>query len=63
MLYKAEVYENGEKDPFVTYYIRKVNIVEAAIAAKMQLNKDIACKHKDKKLRVAKIEELEGNMI
>jgi hypothetical protein len=59
MTYKAEVHENGEKDPVDVYFINANHIVDAAIEACKKLN----AKNSEKNRRVAKVEEVKGKMI
>lgn len=59
MIYKAEIFGDDPKNPVYTFLIVEENIVEAAIVA----TKELYRKQTSRKLRVAKIEEFEGEVI
>lgn len=68
MIYRAEIIATDPKKPVVVYLIPQKDIVEAAIDATKMLNaqkaeKKLIDKEGEKKLRVGKVEEIDGKEI
>jgi len=58
-LYKAEVIVDDPKKPVDVYYLMQKDVVDAAIEA----TKKLKAQKSDKKLRIWKVEEVQGEAI